>query len=216
MRAARMCPGSQGARGRGARRAAGLRGARCASGMVIRGSSACFEKSVGHFANECVLALPQVLVMGNAGNASTRQFAHQLGRSARNVVLGAYRAYIRWRFDRHFFRFTHSRSKRPALAPPRGSAPLFRSASRLGVVFSSRPAARRRPFTLPLPALSLSPCPAAPILSRYANAGGTAAHAAPSSVRAGPACARASDAQGCAPRCGPRGRGLRSCTPAAR
>ena len=116
------CPGprdrgAQGCGGGGAGRAGtqgrGCLGLRGAPGMVIRGSSACFEKSTGHFANECMRP--------RAAGRAFEPAAHAKCLVARPLQSGTFdtmpkAAYTRWRFDQHFFKFTHLRSKRPS--PP--------------------------------------------------------------------------------------------------
>lgn len=126
------CPGprdrgAQGCGGGGAGRAGtqgrGCLGLRGAPGMVIRGSSACFEKSTGHFANECM----RPRAAGRAFEPAARAkclVARPLQSGTFDTMPKA--AYTRWRFDQHFFKFTHSRSKRPSLSALRPPAACTR------------------------------------------------------------------------------------------
>ena len=120
-RRAAGCSGQGYARPRGAW---GVRGRGVgAPGMVIRGSSACFEKSTGHFANECM----RPRAAGRAFEPAARAkclVARPLQSGTFDTMPKA--AYTRWRFDQHFFKFTHSRSKRPSLSALRPPAACTR------------------------------------------------------------------------------------------
>ena len=164
-RCALCCPGPRVSR-RAPPGAAGLRGARDggaqgrgvgAPGVVIRGSSACFEKSTGHFANECM----RPRAAGRAFEPAARAkclVARPLQSGTFDTMPKA--AYTRWRFDQHFFKFTHSRSKRPSLSalrppaactrPPPAARPLpapacLRSLAVLACARRPRPHALLRP-----------------------------------------------------------------------
>ena len=120
-------PGPRGAQGcgGGAAGCAGTQGRGClgsrdAFGMVIRGPSACFEKSAGHFTSECVRPRAAGCAFEPAACAKCL-VARPLQSGTFGMVPKA--AYTRWRFDQHFFRFTHSRSKRPSPVAGRSRSP---------------------------------------------------------------------------------------------